>query len=375
MDEVRPARTRRYAERGQVVVIAAIGVIAIIAMVALVLEGGNAYAQQRVAQNGADAAANSGTVVLGERLGGATKTDADVAAAVSGSATANFLTSYTAYYTDVAGKPINAAGAVTTAPLAAEVGGGPNNPSAIIPPNAQGVAVGGSRTFGTYFGRVLGFDSFTATADAAAITGLTGGGQFLNVVFPVNITDCSGNGSLGTGIENWALSSDDSPPVGQEYIVPLCKTGSGSFQILDLDPNLTCEEEVLTPPTVSWNLPQDVATDNGNNCAKPIADAVNATLVGKTVLIPICDASCTTSGGSNATYHIIKIAAFYIDYMWYQNNPNSAPECQSHNGLVTIAGNGSSSCLAGWFVKYYGPGDVLPGPVSSTDAISIQLIK
>ncbi len=62
-----------------------------------------------------------------------------------------------------------------------------------------------------------------------------------------------------------------------------------------------------------------VPSDNGNNCAKPIADYVNAHLRGKTVLIPICDNTigdpCGTEGGSHATYRITRVAAFYIDYM------------------------------------------------------------
>jgi Flp pilus assembly protein TadG len=113
--------------------------VAMIGAVALLLEGGNAYAQQRSVQNGADAAANAGAMVLAQKLAGVTKTDADVAAAITASRTANGLDVNSAYYTDVAGKPIDAAGVVTTPALAAEVGGGPNNPGAIIPTGAQGV--------------------------------------------------------------------------------------------------------------------------------------------------------------------------------------------------------------------------------------------
>ena len=64
-------------ERGQILVIAVLAMIALISLTALVLEGGNAYAQQRVVQNGADGAANAGAVVLAQRLGGSSRTDAD----------------------------------------------------------------------------------------------------------------------------------------------------------------------------------------------------------------------------------------------------------------------------------------------------------
>jgi Flp pilus assembly protein TadG len=67
---LRPARQRRTTQRGQILVIAVLGMITMVGGVALLLEGGNAYAQQRAVQNGADAAANTGAGILGQRLGG-----------------------------------------------------------------------------------------------------------------------------------------------------------------------------------------------------------------------------------------------------------------------------------------------------------------
>jgi hypothetical protein len=43
--------------------------------------------------------------------------------------------------------------------------------------------------------------------------------------------------------------------------------------------------------------------------------------------------------------------------------------------LITIAGNGSSSCVAGWFVRYITAGPVGLGAVGNTDAIGVQLIR
>jgi hypothetical protein len=113
-----------------------------------------------------------------------------------------------------------------------------------------------------------------------------------------------------------------------------------------------------------------------------MVDAVNA-LTGTIVLIPICDASlppgCNTSGGSNAQYHVSGVAAFYVDYMDDSNNKNNS-NCQSHTSasgqvLQTISGNGSSSCIAGWFIHFITTGPVGSGPVGNADAIGIQLIK
>ena len=43
--------------------------------------------------------------------------------------------------------------------------------------------------------------------------------------------------------------------------------------------------------------------------------------------------------------------------------------------LVTIAGNGSSSCIAGWFVRYVTSGPVGAGDVTGAGAVSVQLIR
>lgn len=363
--------------KGQVIVILALALVAIVAMVALVIEGGNAFAQQRVTQNGADAAANAGAVALAQELGASgTITDSNVAAAVNNVADENRLTTRTAYYTNVAGKYLDGSGTVVAdRSQAAVVGGG------VIPLNAQGVHVAGSRTFETSFARVVGINDFAASADATAVAGRLTGGAFLPVVFPINIVDCEQNGDLGTGEANWEISQPDGPdagsePDGQEYIVPLCKTGGGSFQILDLDPDLRCDDEVAAGVTIQWiTFPVDVPSDNGNNCAKPIADYANANLQGKIVMIPICEVDCVTTGGSKATYTIVKVAAFYLDYMEDSNNKNNSA-CQGNGGsLVTIAGNGSSSCVAGWFVRYITVGPVGGGAIGPSDAVGVQLIR
>ena len=78
--------------------------ISMIGGVALILDGGNAYAHQRGVQNGADAVANAGATVIAQQLGGAVKTDADVAVAVNAIATANQLDSVAGYYTNRAGQ-------------------------------------------------------------------------------------------------------------------------------------------------------------------------------------------------------------------------------------------------------------------------------
>jgi Putative Flp pilus-assembly TadE/G-like len=379
----RPRRSDRR-EDGQILVLFALGLIVLLAGVALVLEGGNAYQNQRGVQNGADAAANAGATVIARHLAGVPKTDAEVAAAVATSGAFNSLNLVSAYYTNVDGNPIDASGNVVAPASAVVVGAAPGGAIPTTVEGGLGIRAAGSRTFPTSFGKVIGFNDFTASAEAIAITGRVNGGRFLPVVFPVNITDCSGNGNLGTPKDQWDISIPDVPPahpIGTEYIVPLCKTGSGSFMVLDLDGvKNNCEDEVTNPPAIQWDtFPVDVASDNGNNCAKQMEDEVNA-LHGETVLVPICDNNeCNTSGGSHATYHITGVVAFWVDYMSDSNNPNNSL-CQSHTNadgqqLVTISGNGSSSCIAGYFVRFITTGPVGAGTIGNGDAIGIQLIK
>ena len=370
-------------QRGQIIVIAALAMITFIGGVSLVIEGGNAYAHQRVAQNAADSVANAGATILAQRLGGGTQTDTDVEDATDDMSSANGLDTYAGYYTDVTGQLLNAGGAVVTSTgAAAQVGAG------TIPPGAQGVRVGGSQSFGTTFARVLGISQFTASAEATAVTGALTGGEFLPVVLPVSLANCDGSGNTVVTDEPWRLSDPNPdpnlPPVGQEYIVPMCKTGAGVFQILDLDPNLSCEEEVLNPPNVQFQqFLVDVQIDQGNDCAKKIEDALAARdLHGKVVMIPICDGACHTQGsGNDKYYHVIRIASFYLDYLSYSNNDNnSACAAATSPNYGTdldniVGGNGSSSCLVGWFVRWVTSGPVGTGQINNGEAIGVQLIR
>ncbi len=373
----------RDGERGQILVVAALALMALIAGVALVIEGGNAYAHQRIAQNAADSLANAGATVLAERIGGATwVTDVEVAAAMDRMRDANGVDTYEAHYSNVTGGLLASDGtAVVDEATAAAVGSG------VIPPGTQGVRVTGDQSFGTTFARAIGINSFTASADATAVAGALTGGSFMPVALPVSMTDCDGSGDTVTSDAPWRMSNPPTGgnpyPDGQEYIVPLCKTGGGSFMILDLDEDLSCSEEVSNPPRIQFeSFPVDVATDVGNNCAGQIADAVaDANLQGTVVLVPVCDGQCSTENGVGGTYHIIRIAAFFLDYISYSNNPNNSG-CQLNTSPTygtdlenLVGGNGSSSCMVGWFVRYVTSGPVGTGSINNGEAIGVQLIR
>jgi Putative Flp pilus-assembly TadE/G-like len=140
--------------RGQIIVIVAIAMVAMLAAVALVIDGGNAYAQQRKTQNGVDATAEAGATQLARWMTGVfasspspdAAADAAVQNAISVSAAANNLgTVESIDYTDVAGT------------ILGPVGGG------TIPANTQGVRVGGSRSIDTYVGGIVGIKNWKAS--------------------------------------------------------------------------------------------------------------------------------------------------------------------------------------------------------------------
>jgi hypothetical protein len=384
------ARTRRASrqEAGQILVIAALAMMAIIGGVALVLEAGNAYANQRIAQNATDAVAHAGAAVLAQRLGGTAKDDGDVAAAMTELADANGLTSHTGYYTNVKGEYIAATGLPATSQGEwIEVGSlALDMPP---PPRAQGVRVSGAKDVGTTFGRVLGISEIGVTADATAVMGRLTGGTFLPLVLPVSPSECSNSGFLQpfddpTKAPMWYMSNPGTAhPDGTEYVVPLCKTGGGSFMFLDLDPDLDCGEEVLSPPSIQFDtFPVDIDTDTGADCQTKVGNAIDsAGLQGKVVLIPVCDNDCITGSGSNSQYHVVRIAAFYLDYISL-SNPNHNSPCALGTSptygtplVPFVSGNSSDGCIAGWFVRY-----ITSGPVGSLDiyngeAIGVQLIR
>jgi hypothetical protein len=382
----------RATQRGQILVVAALAMLAIIGGVALVLEGGNAYANQRIAQNAADAVAHAGATVLAQRLGGTHKVDADVASAMQEIADANGMTAHTGHYVNVLGQHIAATGLVAVSEGEwVEVGSmGEGMPP---PPKAQGVRVQAVRNFGTTFGRVLGFDSLDAGADATAVMGRLTGGSFMPMVLPVSPSECSNSGFLQPFDDPdqpamWYMSNPGpTHPDGTEFVVPLCKTGGGSFMFLDLDDDLDCEEEVLNPPAIQFDtFPVDVPTDTGADCQKKVADAITASdLQGRVVLIPVCDNECITGHGSNSAYHIVRIAAFYVDFMSFTgSNPNNhtVEECERTTSptygtplVPFVSGNGSDGCIAGWFVRYITAGPVGSLDVYNGEAIGVQLIR
>ena len=147
-------RDRREGQGGQAIAVIAIALTVVLAAGAMVIDGGNAMAQQRGTQNGADSAALAGATVIAENMGGAGETDADVSTAVNNALGDNSTTGTSSYYVDYSYNIVGTIGR----------GGS-------IPDRAGGVQVGGARTFNTFLAGILGMNAWTAGAQATAMAG------------------------------------------------------------------------------------------------------------------------------------------------------------------------------------------------------------
>jgi hypothetical protein len=426
---LRSIRGRR--DHGQALVLMVGGLAAVLAIVALIIDGGNAWANQRIVQNGSDASAEAGAVVMASRMAGATVPsggwDAMVNAKVLANAAANRITVSAAYYTDICGIPLRSNGAAAlnadgTEDLstAAQVGFGiPSSvattvdcPSLNVGPPA-GVLVFGEKNIGTYLAGVLGVTSLRVTNRATAVAGYLQGycdssqGQacaLLPVAIPVNILTCDGsNNPINTQIP-WLL--------GPVYKVPLCQNGPGNVGWLDWTPKAGGTSElidaILNPSNPAINLPSwQYVAETGNVNSQGVEDAIR-TWDGKVVLIPMFDLTCSGQSGdpdntlpavitpnnfgcaagdvggngSNQWYRMPSFAYFLLcdssDNDCLDVGASHGAYVNGQDGAVCDTGNGATSCLVGRFVKILSSGTVGPGVGGGggdNKAIGVQLIK
>jgi len=397
-------------QAGQVLVLLALGIVAMLAMVGLIVDGGNAFAQQRNTQNGADSAADAGALVLAQNAGVMvpTKSDTDVWNAITAAALSNNMTAGVAYYTDVAGNLLTNGGTIApTTASAVVVGSAPAGIPPCIDPlkcvdgRASGVRVNGTKTVATYVARVVGLSSITVSTTATAVAGYlndvcsSGAGcKALPVTFPVTTVGCDGSNKLDPSVGGvpWV--------VNQFYIIPLCQSDPGNVGWLDWTPTAGGTSELInsvtTPDNPAIDLPSwQYITSTGNVNSQGVQDAINA-YDGSIILIPLFDSECdiqpagtdqgdcpaghSPGNGSNNWYHLPEFAAF----QFCKPNDPTLPACGSHQGAYingsnsAICGtNGGTSCLLGYFRDFITTGTVGPGQGNGTDVkvVGVQLIK
>jgi hypothetical protein len=374
--------------------IVAVGMIVIVAMVGLVIDVGYGWGQERDAQNGADAAAHAGAIVVLDKFAGADDPvggwDQAVHTAVQESATQNGISVPEAIYTDWQGIPVEP-------PLAV----GPSDGWNELPPQVQGVAVVGRKIFQPFLAQVLGFTSFTVNTRATAVAGNIADPceledcTLLPIAFPVTWVTCTDNGQ-----DSVPVTDDGGQPLpwpeGEEVIMPLCGGNPGSVGWIDWSHLSTTEGcsgtgtaelvcHVESPPITDIPQPSwQYITDTGGVDSLTLENAINE-YAGQLVLLPLFDATCRSepsnpevdgcppedSGavGVNQWYHIPEpgFAAFRFDYPKGAYINGSNPICDT--------GNGATDCLIGTFVNYVGSGTVVEGNNPDNDNYGVQLVR
>jgi len=403
-------------QHGQTIVLFALGLAAVIAMVGLLIDGGNAYAQQRGTQNGADVWAAINQAADDNRI---RRFDPGVAG------------NSRAYYTDAGGNMLTPGGATTTDPAsAAAVGGGtvPGCTANCIGGRAVGVRALATRQFPPFIAGAVGFGQFTATADATAVTGYAPssnctaaqGCALLPVTFATRPATCDDSGKAVYDPSEWGLPVGTLFTGSNESILTTCKNAPGAVGWLDFGCG-TLASQILNPCNDSISFPLWVQAQPGNpnnvedalntyagctvgtyesqpaTCGRPVGPHSD-----QTVYVPFFDAICVAKnapdpsvqpvfpggqfpgtcpgsnpgGGNNTYYHITYFLGFALDHAYIQGN--NFPECNQPPGSPLSGGNGSNGCLKGWrsFVTQApGPIVVNPGPGGQGTPLRIQLIR
>lgn len=397
-------------EQGQAIVIMVVALIAALAMVALIVDGGNAWAQQRVTQNGTDSAADAGATVLAKRLANPSlfaseaAWDGEVLTAMTAAATANEITFDVGYYTDICGIMLRPDGTRATGTGdAARVGAGalptdlgitPDCPSGQVGPVA-GVRALGTHPFNPYIAGLIGQGTFTATADATAVTGYVqefcdaDSGEWcalFPVTVPTTVTTCTNN--------HRAVITDLPWPKYTDVVLPLCTSATGNVGWIDWHPPGGGVQEIIdsvdNPDNDAIRLPSwNFVSQTGNTNAQALEDALNAHS-GEIILFPLFDLTCfpepdhsqvesapdygcsepiPQGNGQNNWYRFPMFASFLLDTAYI--NGNNSANCPTSESP-------STSCITGQFVDFVTTGTVGPGigsGTTTTSVIGVQLIK
>lgn len=387
----------RVNDRGQILVIVAIGLVALIAMVGLVIDGGHAWGQQRRTQNAADSVAMAGTTVIQAYLQDVSSpvTGGDVGCAVEEAANANGIELDRAEYTDFEGRLFDPTIEVPAC------GSGD-----AIPAGSQGVKATAEEEFDTFLMGIIGLPVFDVQADATAIVGTPSlicpasqGCGVLPVTFPRTVDTCDGTNHRIIGQDEWVILNPDHPSdpdildATNLALLPLCATGPGSVGWLDLGcGNLA--SHITDPCNTSIPIPAWLDTQTGNpNCCESDLNAYAGSQPGvpepedQVLWIPIHDFTCRhdladsapitacdtypewSAAGNNLHYHIPYWLGFKLDGAFTQGND---AECNQAPGNPPAGGNGATGCLKGWFVDEQGPpGPIVPTPINPGDPVSL----
>ncbi len=295
-----PASIQR--EEGQSVIMVVMVLVVLIALMALVVDVGNAYAQRRVAQNAADAAALAAT---GELARGDATTNHRVLATARDYAQQNGIdptTVVASYFRFDPDQRLE-----ISLGIVADDGNHP--PSA-----ATGVIVSVARTFNTYLAGIVGRYHMTASASAPGYIGrgvcIAGDATGL---FPIAVDSGLFNNDRDQGY----------PTFDATYRVWGDRSAPGNFHWVswDQNPGHTSDTTLVanmhdTLNSGRWSVGGEVFAGPGVQNSSSVRAELNVRIAESdptrpgTVLLPVYDR--VDGSGQNATYHVVGFAWFKI---------------------------------------------------------------
>ena len=407
-----------------------LAMVAVLAAVALVIDGGNALAHQRMTQNGADAAAEAGAVIMAEEFAGAIAPvqgwDTAVMTAINDSATANGVTVVNAYYTDICGIPLKADGTAALLPdntydyaNAMRVGNAtnaqpvtststPDCPSRTVGPVA-GVLVQAHRDVATYLAGVVGLSTIGVSTQATAAAGFLqetcsasegAACGMLPVAVPIDIISCTGNNSTSDSGTKW---NADGHTV---YVIPLCTNGTGNVGWIDWTGggggSNDLVSSVSTPNNPAVPLPSwQYVAQTGNTNSSALQTALRK-YDGLIALVPQFDLTCSSTPtfsqvatspyygcpasdvGGHGSNNWYRMPSFAHLQLCISTDADCAAKGYDHGAYISsnnnpdCGGNGATSCLVGKFESIVGTGTIGAGIGMGQDnskAVGVQLIK
>ncbi len=316
-------------EKGQAIVIIALMLIGLLAIAALVFDGGMAYAQRRRMQNAADAGAFAGARQLA--LGAS---DSTICAAIQEyTVTRNGAQSFTATYY----------------PGGQAVCGGS------VPGSATGVRVIANTNFNTAFAGLLGEQTGSVGANAAASFG--GVNNLLNNVTPISpqcaVTNPSDLDDCGFDFDESYDIWDGGGPGNFGWLAWDNSQGSGSIQSA---PMLCANLD--SPSTMTYTNPNNSNDHSlsigdwgpgssgisGSSCVRSELQG----LVSNATPITVILWDTSTGSGSNVEYHIVGFAEFVLEgYILTGGGGQSYGNTSECSG-----GGGNGNCIQGRFIDY-----------------------
>jgi hypothetical protein len=314
--------------RGQAILIIALLLVVLIALMALVIDGGNAYAQRRRAQNAVDSSVLAGAQELTKVIVPGV-THQEIWAQIEDYAVLNGLDAQPvadyvdAWFIDDAGEELLKIIPGSPAPLNKHV---LSSDGSGTMKEISGVKVEGALPFDTFFARIVGFDELTVHADAKAwiLCGACSGSNLFPAAVSTDTFDITGTWPLSVTV-NYEVTHRlwQRQPDGAPTLYP------GSFGWVNWEPKSPYPQGPSTPVLADniggddrsglWNVWEWINSTVGEVLkSNPVLNALESRL-NQELIVPVFGATRNETG-SNLQYQIWGFASFELTCVHYHQS-------------------------------------------------------